>query len=130
MVIMDVETNALGRYIAEHRKRKGISQEELSKRSGVPRGTIAAIETGTVAEVMPSNLQRLARGLGLPYAVLDRLNRGLPADLDATDTAIASMIADAPDELKRRLWEVLSLPQDQQQAALAGLTALLAALRR
>jgi transcriptional regulator with XRE-family HTH domain len=49
--------------LKEHRKRRGLTQEELAKIAGVGRATIAAIETGKRRRVRLATVQRLARAL-------------------------------------------------------------------
>ncbi len=49
--------------IKEHRKRRGLTQIELAKISGVGRATIAALETGKRKRVHPATVRKLARAL-------------------------------------------------------------------
>ncbi len=46
-----------------YRRARGLSQRELSSRSGVMKKTICAIETGKVEEPRPATLRKLADAL-------------------------------------------------------------------
>ncbi len=48
--------------LKEHRKRRGLTQEELAKLSGVSRPTIARLET-TDTRATPETARKLARAL-------------------------------------------------------------------
>jgi DNA-binding XRE family transcriptional regulator len=50
-------------HLREHRNRRGLTQMELAKLSGVGRATIAAIENGKRRRVHPSTAAKLARTL-------------------------------------------------------------------
>lgn len=54
----------MGSNVAEVRKRRGMSQEALSKKSGVSRATIARLESGEDFDVMASTLLKIAKALG------------------------------------------------------------------
>ena len=47
------------------RKSKGFSQEELADKSGVSRGTISALENGSIRTTTTKTLVRLSRALGV-----------------------------------------------------------------
>ena len=49
--------------IKEHRQRRGLTQIELAKISGVGRATIAALETGKRKRVHRTTVEKLARAL-------------------------------------------------------------------
>lgn len=53
----------MGYRIKEVREAKKISQEELSLKSGVSRGTISGLENGTTRTVMMSTLTKIAKAL-------------------------------------------------------------------
>ena len=53
------------------RTRKGLSQRDLSQRSGVPQGQISKIERGTV-DLRASSLIALARALDLELSLVPR----------------------------------------------------------
>jgi len=53
----------VGYRIKEVREAKKMTQEELSKKSGVSRGTISALENGTVRTTTTKTLARIALAL-------------------------------------------------------------------
>lgn len=53
----------MGYHLKEVREEKGMTQEELSEKSGVSRGTISAIENGTDRATTTKTLVALARAL-------------------------------------------------------------------
>lgn len=55
----------MGYKIKEVREKKNMTQEELSKRSGVSRGTISALENGTSRATTTKTLMNIARALGI-----------------------------------------------------------------
>jgi len=54
----------MGCKLQEFRERKGMTQSQLAEKSGVSRGTISAMENGTMRAAMSSTLIKLARALG------------------------------------------------------------------
>ena len=50
--------------IREYREKKGISQEELSKISGVSRTIISGLETGLIEETSSVTMKKIADALG------------------------------------------------------------------
>lgn len=53
----------MGYRIKEMREAKKMTQEELAEKSGVSRGTISALENGTMRSTMSKTLIALARAL-------------------------------------------------------------------
>jgi len=59
----------LGRRIAEHRKTLRLSQTELSRKVGVSRATLDALENGRAGELGFSKITRLLAALGLELSL-------------------------------------------------------------
>lgn len=55
----------MGYKIKEVREARKMTQEELSEKSGVSRGTISALENGSVRTTTTKTLVKLARALGV-----------------------------------------------------------------
>jgi transcriptional regulator with XRE-family HTH domain len=56
---------SIGRQIAERRKRLKTSQTELSRRAGLSRATLDALENGRAGELGFSKVNKLLAALGL-----------------------------------------------------------------
>ncbi len=56
--------------IEYYRKRKGWSQSQLARESGVHQSVISRLESGETQSVNLSNLQQLAQALEVPAAAL------------------------------------------------------------
>lgn len=56
----------MGYKIKEVRENRNMTQEELSEKSGVSRGTISALENGVERITTTKTLARLAKALGVP----------------------------------------------------------------
>ena len=69
------------------RKRKGLSQRELSERSGVPQSHISRIENGAV-DLRLSSLIELARTLDMELAMVPR--KAVPAVHSIVDGRVGS----------------------------------------
>ena len=54
----------MGYRIREVREEKDMTQEELSRQSGVSRATISALENGTTRSTSTKTLLKLAKALG------------------------------------------------------------------
>ncbi|GEM_PF-853190 len=59
----------IGREIAIHRRKAGLTQVALARKSGLSRSTIAALETGVMAELGFGKVVRLLAVLGLDLRV-------------------------------------------------------------
>ncbi len=55
----------MGYKLKEVREAQKMTQEELSDKSGVSRGTISALENGTARTTTTKTLVKLARALGV-----------------------------------------------------------------
>lgn len=80
----------VGTVIQVLRVTRGLSQGELAKRSGVRNSSISNYERGK-AEPKFETLQKLAEGLGLPFAALEETQRFIDqiesrGELDAEGT--------------------------------------------
>ena len=73
--------------IKDARKRKGLSQRELSERSGVPQSHISRIENGTV-DLRLSSLIELARTLDMELVMVPR--KAVPAVQSIADGRFGS----------------------------------------
>lgn len=58
-------------YIKEVKKRKGLTNEELSKKSGVPIGTLNKILSGHTPDPQFETVKALCRALDISLAALD-----------------------------------------------------------
>jgi transcriptional regulator with XRE-family HTH domain len=55
----------IGEQVAEHRKRLKLSQTELSRKAGISRSTLDALENGRAGELGFSKVAKLLSALGL-----------------------------------------------------------------
>jgi len=78
--------------LKEARKRKGLSQRELSTKSGVPQSHISKIESGTV-DLRASSLVALARALDLELELVPK--KTVPAVKSIMRSSISTDIAEA-----------------------------------
>ena len=104
---------SLGERIGTHRKRMGISQEELGHRMGVSRQAVSKWETGRAVPDM-ENLLALARLFGVPVSELT----DTPAESPETEAFSETTEVSEKKKTRRlsRFWVILTL---------VGLTALL-----
>lgn len=78
--------------LKEARKRKGLSQRELSTKSGMPQSHISKIESGTV-DLRASSLVALARALDLELELVPK--KTVPAVKSIMRSSISTDIAEA-----------------------------------
>jgi transcriptional regulator with XRE-family HTH domain len=60
----------LGQRLRQYRELADLSQNELAKRSGVPRPTITNVESGEQVGLTLENARKLARALGVTIDML------------------------------------------------------------
>lgn len=103
------------------------SQEDLAFRSGVPRGTIAVIETGRV-EPRRNNLRKIAAALGVDPHRWERMLDGKdPVSGDALD--LTTLINVSPQDAKRAIRQWLLLPDGQRDRVSTVLLATIQAVQ-
>jgi transcriptional regulator with XRE-family HTH domain len=68
---MSYSTQYISKQLKKTRESKGLSQRELSARSGIPQGHISKIESGNV-DLRLSSLVAIARVLDLELALIPR----------------------------------------------------------
>ena len=72
--------NDIGRRIAEIRKRRGLTQEQLGEAIGESKQTIFKYERGIITNIPLTKIERIADVLGCPPAVLAGWDNAAPVD--------------------------------------------------
>lgn len=87
----DMRKDELGVFVRTRREELGISQAELGKRCGLSQAYIGQLEVGanpkTGAPISPTSkaMEKLQKGLQVPYSTIERLARGLPVEIDPSE---------------------------------------------
>ena len=123
----DMAYEALRKFVMDRRTALGLSQRDLAKLAGISFGVIAKMESGPIS-IIPrqSSLEGLARGLQVPYEVLDRLARGRSIEPSPAGTPWRD---EQDPEIAARMAEISQLTSDQKRVILAGLKAQIAAMQ-
>lgn len=111
----------LGAYVREEMNRQGITQLELEQRSGIPNATLSRILSGGVAEPRPSQIARIAKGLGLKFwSLMQRAGytTETPDDPDDEMRRLAEMLTARP-RVREIVQEAETLTPEEQDAVLA-----------
>lgn len=112
---MNYEVEALAATLKSERERKGLSQRDLSTRSGVPQSHISKIETAGV-DLRISSLAALANALDLEIALVPR--KAVPAvqsisrSVDVAPTALPE-VAKHIASISKQMSNVKNLNLDQ-----------------
>lgn len=112
---MNYEAEALAATLKSERERNGLSQRDLSTRSGVPQSHISKIETAGV-DLRISSLAALANALGLEIALVPR--KAVPAvqsisrSVDVAPTALPE-VAKHIASISKQMSNVKNLSLDQ-----------------
>jgi transcriptional regulator with XRE-family HTH domain len=78
----------LGQRIKAQREKKGWSQHELARQSGIPQATISRLESGDIKDIQTALARRLARALGVG---IDHLVGTFEDDEDAACAAVTGV---------------------------------------
>jgi transcriptional regulator with XRE-family HTH domain len=103
----------LRRYVIDVRAKKRLSQRDVAKAGNISVGTVANLEAGSSTMPKPSSLKGLAKGLGVPYRVIELISTG-------TDPYIAEGMAEDEKpvgQLIDKLWQTDPELADKLQAA-------------
>lgn len=119
----------LRQFIVQTRHAKRLTQREVAKRGGIPHGTLGSLESGRPNMPSQETIAGLAKGLGVPYSVLDRIARGLPPEIDVSIADQVLIWTEEDPDIRALLMEAARLPADRQPAFAAGLRALVEALK-
>lgn len=79
--------------IAEYKKKLGMTTEELSKRSGVPTGTLNKILSGITKDPKLETLKAIARVLGLTLDDFDDMDYNSNLETQTTYEDVEQLIA-------------------------------------
>jgi tetratricopeptide (TPR) repeat protein/transcriptional regulator with XRE-family HTH domain len=85
-----------GEIVRAHRRRLGLTQEELADRSGLNTRSIGKVEAGRIAVPRPTTVRLLADAFGLGGADLDRFYRSAAGEAVGTATGTGDGVADRP----------------------------------
>lgn len=102
----------IGLRIRAARKAKGMTQSEISQKTGIDQATVSRLENGT-QEGSPAQLLIIARVIGIPIAQL----------YDDQDEA-AKKVTDLSDEAIEFAQAWQTLPEDQRVAMKAAVESL------
>ena len=96
-IISNVNTARIGTSLRAIRLRKGWSQADVARRSGVPRGAISDAERGLIGRISVDQLEGLARTLGAQLDIWlrwhgDELDRLLNRDHSAMHEQLARLL--------------------------------------
>ena len=111
----------LGDYVKEEMNRQSMTQLDLEQRSGIPNATLSRILSGGVAEPRPSQIARIAKGLGLKFwSLMQRAGytTETPDDPDEETRRLADVLTARP-RVREIAQEAETLTPEEQDAVLA-----------
>lgn len=91
----NVNTTVFGEVVRKLRKEKGLTQQELEKKTGINRAYIAQIETGKIKNTSIATLNRLAHGLEVEQSEL--LKATEEADNNSSQVFVFTQKRDSKD---------------------------------
>jgi transcriptional regulator with XRE-family HTH domain len=108
-----------------------LSQEEVARRGGISAGNIANLESGARPSLpRQKTIEGLARGLDVPYWLLDRLVRGIPEKEAIADADLNVILSETDPMLRAMLVEIALAPEEKKSGLKAALAAALAMTRQ
>lgn len=106
----DAAAERLRSFIVNRRHDLRLSQPQLAKLAGVPQSTIGSFEAGRSGIPRHETLVSLARGLGVPFAVIEGVLAGEPqpqvASVEAT--LLAQRLLRLPPEARAAIEAVMT----------------------
>ncbi len=112
----------IGKRVRTAREARGITQEELARRAGVPLNRVGRIETGAVTDPHFSTLSRIADGLGAsvaelleePVPLAEAPGRGLDfAEILEANHLPEDLTLEDLGELRKALAKEISKPREE-----------------
>lgn len=102
--------------ISEYKKKLGITTDELSKRSGIPLGTLNKILSGATKDPKLETLKAIARVLGLSLDDFDDMEIEKPQEPDFDDfiTVYTRSRKNLSKEEKMRLARIILSDDDEE----------------
>lgn len=126
-VMEAADGSALRSFIGLRRKALRLTQASLAIASGLPLGTVSGLESGRMVRCPRGvTLEKLARGLQVPYAQLDALARGQAYEEEAPAPRGAGRIQ-GDDPVLRMFMEVMgseAVPESERMMLQAKIRVL------
>lgn len=101
----------LGKYIAEQRKARGLTQEQLGLLTGLGRGYIAPLETGKIVKPSADVFLRIAKALHIKpeelFAIAGYIKATKVNPKEETVSELLSQLKMNMNQLEKRLSKVL-----------------------
>lgn len=116
-----LSVSRFGTFVLEEMDRQGISLTELERRTDISDSTLSRILRAPTQEPKPSQVARIAKGLGMKFWVLMRhagYTDEIPDDADDETRRIAAVITGHP-VLREIMREAELLTVEERDAALA-----------
>lgn len=126
----DADTSErLRHYIIERRREAGLTQEQASKRAGIPLSTWGTIESKRATIPTPENLLAVAKGIGVPVLSLMRIIDGKSPELSPEEGVLSNLIGSLTPDGKKLVLDWLTRPQEQRAMIELALQSFLAGLK-
>ena len=105
--------NKLAKILKEQRESLGLSQQELDKKAGMPKGSVSHLESGARL-FNERKINKLAPALGLTYDDFLRLANMCPSvEREMVDKELSDF---SPDELLELVLHIRNKKRERQQS--------------